>query len=126
MAVECVGKTGMVILTYKPKTIINLGDRFDIINSAGSTNCIEGSKIENCDYVEQTGETTWSCYSCIANYAVKHNNEECVSFTSLSNCRKLFTGNANCAFCYHSYYWDASNCVLKGLINVNSLFGILV
>ena len=89
------------------------GTSFDATNSTGSTTCVKGNSIANCDFIRQTGTSTWACYSCATNYAVAYSELACVSYGNDSNCRRLSSGNSTCYYCWHSYFWDSSVCKLK-------------
>jgi len=103
-----------------------VGLTWDSLNNAGSSVCKEITMIANCDFHMQQSSSVQHCYSCGSGYAVSSDSKTCISYTTMADCRTLQTGNTDCYYCWHSYYWDGELCKLNGvLIGVVKLVGLM-
>ena len=102
------------------------GSGWDATNGAGSTSCVSGTAITNCDYAVATSASAYNCYGCKSNYAVASTQTTCTSYTTTSNCR-LLNSAGDCHYCWHSYYWDTADCILSSYLYKNTvLIGIVL
>ena len=102
------------------------GTGWDSVNNTGSTACVEGMPITNCEYVVGTGASTYNCYSCKAGYSVASTLDSCTTYTTDTNCRVLNSSGA-CHYCFQSYYWDNTECILSSNLGRNFiLIGIIL
>lgn len=103
-----------------------VGLTWDSLNNAGSSVCKKTTMIQNCDFHIQQSSSVHNCYSCASGYSVSSDSKTCVSYSTISDCRTLQTGNSECYYCWHSYYWDGSLCRLDGgLMGVVKILGLL-
>ena len=47
-----------------------MGQGWDSSNHTGSTSCVSGNAITNCEYAVGTSASAYNCYSCKAGYSV--------------------------------------------------------
>ena len=103
-----------------------MGSGWDAVNGVGSTSCVKGTTITNCEYPIATSATEFKCYGCKTDYAVASTELECVSYTTSTNCR-LLNSAGECHYCWHAYYFDNANCVLSSYLYKNTvIMGIIL
>jgi hypothetical protein len=88
------------------------GSSWEATNSTGSEVCTKGMGIGNCELTRQVGASSHICYACEKNYTVDFDQTGCIAWTIDSNCRRLQTGNKDCYYCWHSYFWASNVCKL--------------
>jgi hypothetical protein len=86
------------------------GSTFDTVNATGAATCTVGTPILNCEFSRLTADGH-VCYGCATGYSVASTEASCVSYTTISNCRMMQSGNKTCHYCWHSYHWDGGFCV---------------
>jgi len=99
------------------------------VTGMGSSNCIKGVTITNCEMSYATGTTTHGCYYCKSGYAVNAANDTgCTAYTTDSNCRKLQLDGTTtyCYSCWDAYYWNATKCKLSaGVVVMGAVMALM-
>lgn len=98
------------------------GSDWDTVNRSGSGSCKKMNSIQNCEFVRQTGVSSYECYACKWNYAVL-GGTMCASYTENIACRTIKDGMCN--FCYHAYYFDGDWCRLGANLTRNSIVSLV-